>query len=257
MDKYFEALQKSKGSIALSIADQVGYDGTADVLEKGKAAAMGEIREWNGIKYQKTPKGWMPVKQQEGASKTEPEKKEGKVTKENSEASSGLKEKNISSAEKKNQQQKESKKAFTLKDFSEDEIEEMSWDEFQKTFEKQANDFLRSLDDSAIEAIGYGHRSDGTLADYVVTHSYIPESDENLDFELQREGGKYGYALMVARGTTEETDEDGDSYWSGDGGKRLFIESETTYNSAKEAVKALQERIKAVKNGEEIEFERW
>lgn len=50
MDKYFEALQKSKGSIALSIADQVGYDGTADVLEKGKAAAMGEIREWNGIK---------------------------------------------------------------------------------------------------------------------------------------------------------------------------------------------------------------
>lgn len=76
MDKYFEALQKSKGSIALSIADQVGYDGTADVLEKGRAAAMGEIREWNGIRYQKTPKGWVPVKQQAGASKTEPEKKE-------------------------------------------------------------------------------------------------------------------------------------------------------------------------------------
>ena len=79
MDKYFEALQKSKGSIALSIADQVGYDGTADVLEKGRAAAMGEIREWNGIRYQKTPKGWMPVKQQESASKTEPEKKEDKL----------------------------------------------------------------------------------------------------------------------------------------------------------------------------------
>lgn len=72
MDKYFEALQKSKGSIALSIADQVGYDGTADVLEKGRAAAMGEIREWNGIRYQKTPKGWIPVKQQEGTLKTEP-----------------------------------------------------------------------------------------------------------------------------------------------------------------------------------------
>ncbi len=66
MDKYFEALQKSKGSIALSIADQVGYDGTADVLEKGRVAAMGEIREWNGIKYQKTPKGWTLVKKQEG-----------------------------------------------------------------------------------------------------------------------------------------------------------------------------------------------
>lgn len=80
MDKYFEALQKSKGGIALSIADQVGYDGTADVLEKGKAAAMGEIREWNGIKYQKTPKGWALVKKQVGASKTEPEKKEDKTS---------------------------------------------------------------------------------------------------------------------------------------------------------------------------------
>lgn len=447
MDKYFEALQKSKGSIALSIADQVGYDGTADVLEKGRAAAMGEIREWNGIKYQKTPKGWTLVKKQEGASETEPSsefkgregfkklsdqlksnqtavycqftgslkspeysektgdsekgivnrvqllsfnpttkgsfqvvgvkvKYLGNGTQESEVLSNSQAEKLVSCIskiekvseeienhklnpsktepekkevglsgwinepknaedhlhnltlnmkeggydadeinkvvsilrahpewqdsafngeiadwdtfmknpkdymqssaedravdldrrrsahqnkldEKKGQQQKEFKKPFTLKDFSEDEIENMSWDEFQKTFGKQANDFLRNLDDPAISAIGYGRKSDGTPTDYVVTRSYIPGSDENLEFELQREGGKYGYALMVARGDTEETDEDGDSYWSGDGGKRLFTEGETTYNSAEEAVKALQERIKAVKNGEEIEFERW
>lgn len=315
MDKYFEALEKSKNQVTLGVLGQVGFDETAEVLEKGKKAAMGEIREWNGIKYQKTPGGWVPVKQQKGVSKTEPEKEEGKLElpapgkefvyecKDESGPSlikvkglepnafsfkkmvnggwvgSGVstaegaqkllanytldKEKNTPPAEKKSseqnkdQQQKESKKAFTLKDFSEDEVENMSWDEFQKTFGKQANDFLRNLDDSAISAIGYGRKSDGTPTDYVVTHSYVPGSDENLEFELQREGGKYGYALMVARGATEETDEDGDSYWSGDGGKRLFIEGETTYNSAEEAVKALQERIKAVKNGEEIEFERW
>lgn len=47
MDKYFEALQKSKGSIALSIADQVGYDGTADVLEKGKASEAKDMPKFH------------------------------------------------------------------------------------------------------------------------------------------------------------------------------------------------------------------
>lgn len=69
MDKYFEALEKSKNQVTLGVLGQVGFDETAEVLEKGKKAAMGEIREWNGIKYQKTPKGWVPVKKQEGASK--------------------------------------------------------------------------------------------------------------------------------------------------------------------------------------------
>lgn len=37
-------------------------DSTAEILEKGKAAAIGEIRTWNGKKYQKTANGWMPAK---------------------------------------------------------------------------------------------------------------------------------------------------------------------------------------------------
>ena len=73
MDQFFEALEKSKNNVVLNVIGQVQYDETADVLEKGKRAQMGEIREWNGLKYQKTSNGWIPVKQQkEGAS----EKKE-------------------------------------------------------------------------------------------------------------------------------------------------------------------------------------
>ena len=37
-------------------------DSTADILEKGKAAAIGEIRTWSGKKYQKTANGWVPAK---------------------------------------------------------------------------------------------------------------------------------------------------------------------------------------------------
>lgn len=33
-----------------------------EALEKGKRAAIGEIREWSGKKYQKTATGWVPVK---------------------------------------------------------------------------------------------------------------------------------------------------------------------------------------------------
>lgn len=36
-----------------------------DLLEKGKAGQLGEIRVWGGKKYQKTSKGWRPVKSQE------------------------------------------------------------------------------------------------------------------------------------------------------------------------------------------------
>lgn len=75
MDQYFEALEKSKNSIVLNIVEQMGFDETADVLEKGHAAQMGEIRIWNNIKYQKTPNGWVPVK---GEQKSE--KKEGKYS---------------------------------------------------------------------------------------------------------------------------------------------------------------------------------
>lgn len=63
MDQYFEALEKSKNSIALNIVEQMGFDETADVLEKGRAAQMGEIRTWNGTRYQKQSNGsWNPIK---------------------------------------------------------------------------------------------------------------------------------------------------------------------------------------------------
>lgn len=63
MDQYFEALEKSKNSIALNIVEQMGFDETADVLEKGKKASVGEIRDWNGTRYQKQPNGsWNPIK---------------------------------------------------------------------------------------------------------------------------------------------------------------------------------------------------
>ena len=40
-----------------------------DSICKGKVAAMGEIRDWKGQKYQKTPGGWIPVKNQGGSKK--------------------------------------------------------------------------------------------------------------------------------------------------------------------------------------------
>lgn len=50
---------------------QKGSD--SDILEKGKRAAIGEIRDWDGKKYQKTVNGWVPVKQ----GKTGPKSTEG------------------------------------------------------------------------------------------------------------------------------------------------------------------------------------
>ena len=76
MNNYFEALEKAKGSVALNINEQLGFDSTADTLEKGRAAQMGEMRIWNGVKYQKTPQGWIPVKGEKQPSKSEGKKSE-------------------------------------------------------------------------------------------------------------------------------------------------------------------------------------
>ena len=59
-----EILQKAKQATVLNIASQMGFDETADILEKGKRAQVGEIRDWKGVKMQKTANGWVPVKQQ-------------------------------------------------------------------------------------------------------------------------------------------------------------------------------------------------
>ena len=59
-----EILQKAKQATVLNIASQIGFDETADILEKGRKAQVGEIRDWKGVKMQKTANGWVPVKQQ-------------------------------------------------------------------------------------------------------------------------------------------------------------------------------------------------
>jgi len=42
-----------------------------DDFEKGKKAEIGEIREWSGVKMQKTAQGWLPVKKDGSMSKEE------------------------------------------------------------------------------------------------------------------------------------------------------------------------------------------
>ena len=67
MDQFTDALQKSK-AVSRMVDSFVNKDIVAqdslqlDELEKGKAGQLGEIRTWGGKKYQKTPKGWRPVK---------------------------------------------------------------------------------------------------------------------------------------------------------------------------------------------------
>lgn len=62
-DIFTEALHKSQSS-APNIVNQVGFDETAEVLEKGRRASIGEIRDWKGQKMQKTTDGWKPVRVQ-------------------------------------------------------------------------------------------------------------------------------------------------------------------------------------------------
>ena len=81
MDQFTEALQKSK-AVNRMVDSFVNKDIVAqdslqlDELEKGKAGQIGEIRTWGGKKYQKTPKGWRPVKAGAQSSQKEASKKE-------------------------------------------------------------------------------------------------------------------------------------------------------------------------------------
>ena len=85
MDQFTEALQKSK-AVNRMVDSFVNKDIVAqdflqlDELEKGKAGQLGEIRTWGGKKYQKTPKGWRPVKagaQSSSSSSSEETEKQG------------------------------------------------------------------------------------------------------------------------------------------------------------------------------------
>ena len=56
-----------------------------EVLQKGKAAEVGEIREWKGQKMRKTAQGWIPVKEDVEPKKEEVEDKKEKDGTENKE----------------------------------------------------------------------------------------------------------------------------------------------------------------------------
>ena len=51
------ALQRMCSQFAPTPQEQL-----CDILEKGKKASIGEIRDWNGQKFQKTPNGWVSVR---------------------------------------------------------------------------------------------------------------------------------------------------------------------------------------------------
>lgn len=53
-------------------------DSTAELLKGGKAAAIGEIREFGGKKYKKTSNGWRPVPKKESVVKETKEEKQNK-----------------------------------------------------------------------------------------------------------------------------------------------------------------------------------
>lgn len=63
MSDLLYVIKKAKTNNILNIISQIGLDETADILEKGRPAQIGEIRDWHGIKYQKQPNGeWKLVK---------------------------------------------------------------------------------------------------------------------------------------------------------------------------------------------------
>lgn len=60
MSEFFDALDKREAMDRL--CKSIMPDDTADILEKGKKADIGEIRDWGGHKYQKTASGWVLVR---------------------------------------------------------------------------------------------------------------------------------------------------------------------------------------------------
>lgn len=67
----FEQIQKGQLEEILHRAEMLGDEETINkafcaVIEKGGKANVGEIREWKGGKFRKTPNGWMPVNEKGG-----------------------------------------------------------------------------------------------------------------------------------------------------------------------------------------------
>ena len=70
MSEFFDALEKAK-HIGEVIAGNISPEGSNDLLQKGKAANIGETREWSGKKYRKQANGkWLEVSEH-GKTKSE------------------------------------------------------------------------------------------------------------------------------------------------------------------------------------------
>lgn len=62
MDNIFTSVL-DKSNAMDRMCKSIGPDTTAEILEKGKRAEIGEVRTWGGYKYQKTASGWVPFKE--------------------------------------------------------------------------------------------------------------------------------------------------------------------------------------------------
>ena len=70
----FEKVTKDSINGVIGILNSIEPDRTAEVLQKGKSAMIGEIREWQGKKYKKQSNGkWVEVSEQ-GMTRKEHEK---------------------------------------------------------------------------------------------------------------------------------------------------------------------------------------
>lgn len=71
MSEFFDALEKAK-HIGEVIAGNISPEGSNDILQKGKAANIGEVREWSGKKFRKQANGnWVEVSGSHEMSKEE------------------------------------------------------------------------------------------------------------------------------------------------------------------------------------------
>ena len=72
----FQQIQKSQLEDILHKANVLGDEETIQkafsaIIEKGGVAQIGEVREWKGGKFKKTPQGWIPITESKEGSKIE------------------------------------------------------------------------------------------------------------------------------------------------------------------------------------------
>lgn len=144
------------------------------------------------------------------------------------------------------EEENKGKKIITISDYEDEELEEMSDPAFLKTFSKQVNDFLKKLDDDAISKIGYLKRADGSSTKTPVNSYLIDGSDDTIQVECWKTGGKYCCSIIFGK----------DLDYS-HGARKIVWDKGKKFSTPEEAVEDLHKKISAVKEGEKLEFENW